>query len=61
VAIHPIVLGTADRRWRIEADPAGTRFTVQRDGRELATVADLPALTALLAEHGVTLADLTEI
>ncbi len=63
MAIHPQVFVTPDRRWRIEADAAGTEFVVQAVGahgslQPVGTAHSVDALVALLAEHDIDFADL---
>ncbi len=63
MAIHSQVLVTSDRRWRIEADAAGTEFTLHAVGvsgshRLVDTAPSVEALLALLVEYGIDVADL---
>lgn len=58
MAIHPIVLLTPDRRWRIQANPAGTAITVEHDGVLQIRLTSLPALERYLADRGIELANL---
>lgn len=60
MAAHPIVFRTADRRWRIEADPSGRRFTVERDRTVQGRFTILAELEKYLAEQGISLADLEQ-
>jgi hypothetical protein len=60
MAIHKTVLRTADGRLRITANPAGTRFDVERDMVFTGRFTSLAALQTWLAEQGIDLADLIE-
>lgn len=58
MAIHQTVLYSPDRRWRITADPAGKKITVERDLVFMTAVNDLSSLERYLADQGIELADL---
>ncbi len=60
MAIHRKVFYSPDRRWRITADPAGTRLEVEYDGQPMLTFTNLQELQDVLAAFGIDLADLVE-
>lgn len=60
MAIHSTVLYSPDRRWRITANPAGTKIIIEYDLALKAVVFSLPAVESFLREHGVALADLVQ-
>jgi hypothetical protein len=60
MAIHPTVMGTPDRRIRIELQAQNTLFVVYENGRQIGMAGTLADLSVLLAEYGVNLADLEE-
>lgn len=58
MAIHKVVMRSADGRLRITADPAGTKFSVELDMVYVGRFTTLAALERYLAEIGYDLADL---
>lgn len=58
MAIHRIVMYSPDRRWRVTADPAGTRFRVEHDLVLQRVVPSLHELQRFLAEQNIALADM---
>lgn len=47
-----------DRHWRVSADPAGNKIIIEYDLVLQATLTNLPAVVAYLADHGIDIADL---
>jgi hypothetical protein len=64
MASHKTVYYTPGRQYRITADPGGTVFTVERQAASqlnlVARFYRLDLLTGWLAEHGISLDELTE-
>lgn len=58
MAIHPVVLVTLDRRWRIQANAAGTLITIEHDGVFQARLNSLTEVERYLREQGIELAEL---
>lgn len=58
MAIHSLVMYSPDRHWRVSADPAGNKIIIEYDLVLQATLTNLPAVVAYLADHGIDIADL---
>jgi hypothetical protein len=60
MAIHGVVLYSPDRHWRITADPAGHRLTIEYDLVLQKVATTLPEVMAYLVDKGIDPADLVQ-